>query len=68
MKVNECDFCQTESEELIAINDDVWYICDSCMDLHYRILPRHLLLEELSSKKECSHHGLPYADCGCEEE
>jgi len=66
MKVNECDFCQSESKHLTPVNDDLWAICDSCMDLHYRILPRHLVLEEL--KQKLCGHGVPFADCGCEEE
>jgi hypothetical protein len=68
MKVSECDFCETESEELISINDDVWLICDTCMELHYRILPRHHVLTELQKKTYCPHHKIPFADCGCEAE
>ena len=49
--MNECDFCQRESEHLHPVNDDLWAICDACMDLHYRVLPRHLELKEQASKK-----------------
>ena len=66
MKVSECDFCQTESDELTPINDDVWLICDFCMDLHYRILPRHHLLTELQKRTHCPQHTIPWADCGCD--
>ena len=65
--MNECDFCQTESEHLTPVNDDLWAICDTCMDLHYRVLPRHHELTEEKNSKLCGH-GVPYADCGCEEE
>jgi len=64
-KVNECDFCQCESEHLNPVNDELWAICDACMDLHYRVLPRHLELKAAIRKCE---HGVPFADCGCEEE
>jgi len=63
-----CDFCGFISDELTPINDDHWKICDVCMDLHYRIMPRHILLKELEKRDNCSFHGLSYADCGCDPE
>jgi len=66
MKLSECDFCQCESEHLHPVNNDLWAICDTCMDLHYRVLPRHLELK--AAKKKCGCPGDTLADCGCEEE
>ncbi len=39
MKMNECDFCGSESEHLYPINDGLWAICKVCMDIHYTVLP-----------------------------
>ncbi len=30
--MNECDFCRSESEYLIAVNDGLWAICSPCND------------------------------------
>ncbi len=46
LKVNECDFCQSESEHLYPVNDGLWAICKVCMDIHYLILP------DIEKKKE----------------
>ncbi len=44
MKVNElgeipgefkCDFCGIGWDLLWSVNDGLWAVCSSCMDLHY---------------------------------
>ena len=36
--MNECDFCLTESEYLIPVNDGLWAICSTCNDyVHLRM-------------------------------
>ena len=37
--MNECDFCQRESECLYPINDGQWAICRECMEFEYGTLP-----------------------------
>lgn len=64
---NECDFCQAKVPHLHPVNDGAWAICDMCMDLHYRVLPRHHELTEKRKANLCGH-GVPYVDCSCEEE
>jgi len=63
--VNECDFCEAKVKHLNPINNDLWAICDTCMELHYRIMPA--VIQANADRKLCGH-GVPYADCGCEEE
>lgn len=63
--MNECDFCQAESEHLNPVNDDLWAICDVCMELHYRIIP---YVAKANAERKLCGHGVPFADCGCEEE
>ncbi len=46
LKVNECDFCQSESEHLYPINDGLWAICKVCMVVEYDLIPKALLLRE----------------------
>ena len=44
--MNECDFCQSESEHLYPINDDLWAICRTCMVIEYDLIPKALRLRE----------------------
>ena len=32
--MNECDFCNAESEHLYPINDGLWAVCKPCMDIN----------------------------------
>ena len=63
--MNECDFCLTESDHLISVNGGLWAICSVCND--YVHLQMTIINKQRKEVKLCGH-GVPYADCGCEEE
>ncbi len=48
MKLNECDFCGSESEYLIAINDGAWAICSPCNDIVH--IQMNVVLKERQEK------------------
>ncbi len=63
--MNECDFCLTESEHLISVNGGLWAICSVCNDfVHLQMT----IINKQRKKERLCGHGVPYADCGCEEE
>jgi len=64
--VNECDFCLSESEHLIGVNGGLWAICSVCND--YVHLQMTIINKNKETEKKLCGHGVPYADCGCEEE
>ncbi len=63
--MSECDFCQVDSKTLIPINGGLWAICSACND--YTHIQMNIINQTKSITKTCGH-GVPYADCGCEEE
>lgn len=38
--MNECDFCNRESEFLYPINAGLWAACRECMEFEYGTIPR----------------------------
>ncbi len=38
--MNECDFCNRESEYLYPVNAGLWAICRECMEFEYGTIPR----------------------------
>ncbi len=45
--MNECDFCQIESEYLISVNDGLWAICRVCNDyVHLRMEAVNRVVEQ----------------------
>ncbi len=52
MKVNECDFCNSESEHLYPINDGLWALCRVCMTVEYDLIPKALMLKERRDQEE----------------
>ena len=63
--MNECDFCLTECEHLISVNGGLWAICSVCNDFVH--LQMTIINKQRKDPPRCGH-GVPYADCGCEEE
>lgn len=64
--VSECDFCTAKVPHLYPINDGLWAICKVCMDIYYTVLPA--IEERKKVEVKLCGHGVPFADCGCEEE
>ena len=60
MKVNECDFCGTESEYLIAINGGIWAICSPCND--YVHIQMNIINKEEKLKTQPSTRYTIYGD------
>jgi len=63
--MSECDFCLASAKTLIPINDGLWAICAACND--YAHIQMNIINQHRKLKKLCGH-GVPFADCGCEEE